>query len=104
LKPPIAAARWSLALAALLLGLSEWAKPAPGESPLTLTTATGTLHGSLRLPAAAGAKLPLVLIIAGSGPMGHSELSLIAMLADGLPPRLLRFSSDTAAATHFARP
>jgi len=68
LKPPIAVARLTLTVAALLLGLSAWAKPAPGESPLTLTTATGTLHGSLWLPAAAGAKLPLVLIIAGSGP------------------------------------
>jgi len=36
--------------------------------------------------------------------MGHSELSLIAMLADGLAPRLLRFFSDTAAATPLARP
>jgi len=64
----IAVARLTLVLAALLFVLSAWAKPAPGERPMTLTTATGTLHGTLWLPAAAGAKLPLVLIIAGSGP------------------------------------
>lgn len=56
-------------MACLLLGLAASARPAAGDSPITLDTLTGTLHGSLWLPAAAGAdRLPVVLIIAGSGP------------------------------------
>ena len=62
------------------LSLGSWAQPVPVDSPITLNTAGGALHGSLLLPAAvtpaapatpatpAAAKVPVVLIIAGSGP------------------------------------
>lgn len=49
---------------------------APGEQALTLETRSGTLAGMLLVPAAGG-KLPVALIIAGSGPTdrdGNSRL------------------------------
>src|SRR4030095_6301080 len=39
----------------------------PSESPVKLTTPTGTIAGTLTVPASPG-KVPVVLIIAGSGP------------------------------------
>jgi alpha-beta hydrolase superfamily lysophospholipase len=36
--------------------------------PVRLETATGTIHGTLLLPAAASGRVPVALIIAGSGP------------------------------------
>lgn len=48
----------------------------PGEQALTLTTSTGAIGGTLTLPAASG-KVPVALIIAGSGPTdrdGNSTL------------------------------
>jgi uncharacterized protein len=59
--------RLTAALAALGLSLAAWAQPAAQEIALTLNTATGTLHGSLLMPAAAQPMQPVVLIIAGSG-------------------------------------
>ena len=38
------------------------------ESPVQLQTNTGTLHGTLRLPAGTTGAVPVALIIAGSGP------------------------------------
>ena len=46
------------------------------DQPISLNTGTGKIYGSLLLPASA-AKLPVVLIIAGSGPTdrdGNSAL------------------------------
>lgn len=62
-----------------------------GEQALALTTPTGTIAGTLDLPAASG-KLPVALIIAGSGPTdrdGNSPLlaghnDSLKMLADAL--------------------
>jgi uncharacterized protein len=39
----------------------------PTEQPVKLTTDTCTIHGTLLVPSVAG-KIPVVLIIAGSGP------------------------------------
>jgi alpha-beta hydrolase superfamily lysophospholipase len=78
------------ALAMLLLAAAVQAAPA-GDQPLTLETATGSVHGSLRLPAGEG-KAPVVLIVAGSGPTdrdgnsamipGHNDS--LKMLAEAL--------------------
>ena len=61
------------------------------EQPTTLVTPTGTIYGTLELPAATGA-VPVVLIIAGSGPTdrdGNSRAlpgsnNSLKMVADGL--------------------
>ncbi len=61
------------------------------EQPSTLVTPTGTLYGTLELPAAQG-PVPAVLIVAGSGPTdrnGNSRAlpganNSLKMLADGL--------------------
>jgi hypothetical protein len=47
------------------------------ESPVALDTKTGTLHGTLLLPAGTSGPVPVALIIAGSGPTdrdGNSPL------------------------------
>jgi alpha-beta hydrolase superfamily lysophospholipase len=62
------------------------------ETPVTLTTTTGVLHGTLRIPAGAKSPMPVALIIAGSGPTdrdGNSPLlpgknDSLKMLAEGL--------------------
>lgn len=64
------------------------------EQPSTLVTPTGTLYGTLELPAAQR-PVPVVLIIAGSGPTdrnGNSKVlpganNSLKMLADGLAAR-----------------
>ena len=46
------------------------------ESPITLKTLSGSIHGTLTMPKNASGKIPVVLIIAGSGPTdrnGNSE-------------------------------
>jgi pimeloyl-ACP methyl ester carboxylesterase len=50
----------------------------PGDQPVELVTATGTLHGSLLLPPGAG-PCPVALIVAGSGPTDRDGNS--AMIA-----------------------
>jgi uncharacterized protein len=50
-----------------LLALMQAAPAAPSSQPAQLVTASGTIHGTLVVPAATG-KIPVVLIIAGSGP------------------------------------
>lgn len=57
----LTAAGGALAVTALPVGAFA------AESPATLTTSTGTLYGTLVLPAGAGPH-PVVLIVAGSGP------------------------------------
>jgi pimeloyl-ACP methyl ester carboxylesterase len=42
--------------------------PSLAESPVSLKTLSGTIHGTLTMPKNASGKLPVVLIIAGSGP------------------------------------
>jgi uncharacterized protein len=51
----------------LLLGLCASAIAWPRAQPVRLVTATGTLHGTLELPAGRG-PFPVALIIVGSGP------------------------------------
>lgn len=51
----------------LIAGLAQAATPSVLQRPITLQTATGTLHGSLLLPKST-TPVPVVLIIAGSGP------------------------------------
>lgn len=51
----------------MLLGLCASAIAWPRSQPMRLVTATGTLHGTLELPAGRG-PFPVALIIAGSGP------------------------------------
>lgn len=67
-----------------ILFVALLAAPALGqgtESAVELRTPTGTIHGSLLVPAVAG-RLPVVLIVAGSGPTDR----------DGNQPRLLNDS------------
>lgn len=52
--------------AAVALGSSVSARAQ--ESPVTLDTKTGTLHGTLLVPAGTRVPVPVALIIAGSGP------------------------------------
>jgi pimeloyl-ACP methyl ester carboxylesterase len=67
---------------------------APMEQEVTLAQPGGTIHGTLLLPAAAG-KMPVALIIAGSGPTdrdGNSPLlagknNSLRYLAEGLAAR-----------------
>lgn len=85
-------------LALLLFSLGSRAQPGAVDSAASLNTGTGTLHGSLMLPAVATSALagvPVVLIIAGSGatdrdgnsaslPGPNNSLKLLAQaLADG---------------------
>lgn len=67
-------------LLAACLSLLAFAAPAQptADTPVTLATPTGTLHGSLRLPAVKG-KFHVALIVAGSGPTDR----------DGNAPRFL---------------
>ena len=100
----------------LLLGLAAWGRPVAGDSAITLDTLTGTLHGSLHLPAAAGAdRLPVVLIIAGSGPTDRDGNSAglpgpnhsLKLLAQGLAEggwASLRFDKRGVAASAAAGP
>ncbi|GAA4333996.1 alpha/beta hydrolase [Flaviaesturariibacter amylovorans] len=55
------------ALMALVVCIAAQAADSTGTA-ITLTTATGTLHGSLLLPEGAKGPVPVALIIAGSGP------------------------------------
>jgi pimeloyl-ACP methyl ester carboxylesterase len=76
----------------MLAAAAAQAMAAPaGEQAMTLETANGAVHGSLRLPAGEG-KAPAVLIVAGSGPTdrdGNSAMlpgrnDSLKMLADAL--------------------
>jgi pimeloyl-ACP methyl ester carboxylesterase len=82
---------WAV-LAMLLAAAASQAAPAPAlDQPLALETASGTVHGSLRLAANEG-RTPVVLIVAGSGPTdrdgnstmipGHNDS--LKMLAEAL--------------------
>ena len=56
------------------------AQPVPVESAIALNTASGALQGSLLLPAAAtpaAGRLPVVLVIAGSGPTDRDGNSAV---------------------------
>jgi alpha-beta hydrolase superfamily lysophospholipase len=76
----------------LLLAVAAQVLAAPaGDQPIALETASGTVAGSLRLPAGVS-KAPVVLIIAGSGPTdrdGNSAMipgrnDSLRMLAEAL--------------------
>ena len=74
------------------------------EEPVTLATLTGEIFGTLELPAAR-TPVPVVLIIAGSGPTDRNGNSpalpgsnnSLKMLADGLAARGTRFFATTSA-------
>jgi pimeloyl-ACP methyl ester carboxylesterase len=82
--------KWTWWAMLMLAAAQALAAPA-SEQPVTLETAGGAVHGTLRLPAAEG-KVPVVLIVAGSGPTdrdgnsamipGHNDS--LKMLADAL--------------------
>lgn len=82
--------RSTLLAAAATVGASV-AIPAQ-ESPVTLDTKTGALHGTLVMPAGATSPVPVALLIAGSGPTdrdGNSPLlpgknNSLKLLADAL--------------------
>jgi pimeloyl-ACP methyl ester carboxylesterase len=59
-------AKWLLNLLFLGLATNTWAAGA-SEQPVTLETQTGKIEGTLMLPSS-GNKVPVALIIAGSGP------------------------------------
>jgi pimeloyl-ACP methyl ester carboxylesterase len=77
--------RHFIAAAAAALATGAFAQAL--DAPVALKTATGTLHGSLRMPAGI-AKPPVLLIIAGSGPTDR----------DGNQPRLINDSLKHLAA------
>lgn len=52
------------------------------ESPISLKTLGGTLSGTLTMPKNAAGKIPLVLIIAGSGPTDRNCNSTIGLKTD----------------------
>jgi pimeloyl-ACP methyl ester carboxylesterase len=64
-----------LVTAALVLQSVAASTPA-GDQPIQLATATGTIAGSLRLPASSAGKVPVVLVIAGSGATDRNGNSL----------------------------
>src|SRR5574338_1008695 len=82
--------RSTMLAAAASVGASI-ASPAQ-ESPVTLDTKTGALHGTLLMPAGATSPVPVALLIAGSGPTdrdGNSPLlpgknNSLKLLAEGL--------------------
>jgi len=82
-----------LLAAAAALGSSMSARAQ--ESPVTLDTKTGTLHGTLLLPAGVSGPVPVALIIAGSGPTdrdGNSPMlpgknNSLKLLAEALGKR-----------------
>ncbi|MEO5904951.1 MAG: alpha/beta hydrolase, partial [Gemmatimonadaceae bacterium] len=89
-----AALMMSVASSAALAQATTTVPPTTGkymEQPATLVTVTGTIYGTLEMPAATRA-VPVVLIIAGSGPTdrdGNSRAlpgqnNSLKLLADGL--------------------
>lgn len=73
-------------------GRAEAVKPQPASSePIELSAGSGTVYGTLLLPKAAG-RMPVVLLIAGSGPTdrdGNSKMlpgpnNSLKLLAEGL--------------------
>ncbi len=56
--------------------------PSITESPVTLKTLNGTISGTLAVPADASGKMPVVLIIAGSGPTDRNGNSTQGLNAD----------------------
>lgn len=83
------------------------------DTPIDLATPTGVIHGSLRMPESRG-KVPVVLIIAGSGPTdrngnGGPQLqgNTYRMLADALAARgiaTVRYDKRGIAASRAAGP
>ncbi|MFM7415486.1 MAG: alpha/beta hydrolase [Alphaproteobacteria bacterium] len=99
-------------LVPLLASLSPPARAA--EAPIALNTATGTLHGTLLLPETAS-PMPVVLLIAGSGPTdrdGNNPLfpgrnDSLKLLAEGLAQHgiaSIRYDKRGIAASTFAGP
>lgn len=84
---------WAMWMVVALAATATQAMAAPAaEQAMTLETASGAVHGSLRLPAGEGKPAPVVLIVAGSGPTdrdGNSAMlpgrnDSLRMLADAL--------------------
>jgi pimeloyl-ACP methyl ester carboxylesterase len=91
MRPLILLAFWCLPLFAPAAGTDARPFTRADETPIELVTPTGTLHGTLLMPAGS-AKVPVALIIAGSGPTdrdGNSPLmsgknTAYKMLAEAL--------------------
>jgi uncharacterized protein len=88
----------SIAFVFLLVACTSVAPPAevrpaaPVTEPASLTTATGAIHGTLLVPPSSGGRVPVTLIVAGSGPTDRDGNSAglpgkndsLEMLAEGL--------------------
>jgi pimeloyl-ACP methyl ester carboxylesterase len=57
-----------LLILSIFLSLSVFARAIFSEEPIILNTDSGDIHGTLRNPATENGTVPIVLIIAGSGP------------------------------------
>jgi pimeloyl-ACP methyl ester carboxylesterase len=87
--PPATPAATTAAPAAATAGIND---PSLVESPIVLKTLSGSIHGTLTMPKDASGKIPVVLIIAGSGPTdrnGNSpkmglNTNAYKLLAEGL--------------------
>ena len=85
---------WAVSLIACSSGDHDLVADAYTAEPVRLETSTGTLYGTLAVPAEAGAH-PVILIIAGSGPTdrdGNSAIfsgpnNSLRLLAEGLAKR-----------------
>ncbi|HZX29394.1 MAG TPA: alpha/beta fold hydrolase [Telluria sp.] len=96
-----------------LLLLAAGVQAAPTETPVTLDTGSGVLHGTLAMPAAANAPVPAVLLVAGSGPTdrdgntaalpGHNDsLKLLANALAGAGFATVRYDKRGIAASRIA--
>lgn len=90
-SPMLAVAALAAALLAGPAAAQTTSENGAEEEPVRLETATGTIHGTLLLPAAS-APVPVALIIAGSGPTDRDGNSLalngenngLRLIAEGL--------------------
>ena len=94
--PTIRRAVIALLASAVVHDAVRAAAAAPEEQPIELATFTGTLRGTLTLPAPASAPAgPVVLMIAGSGPVDRDgneprlgvKTDMLKQLATGLAAR-----------------
>lgn len=83
---------------ALLCSFAALAAAAAKEEPVTLDTPTGKLSGSLLLPASTG-KLPVALIIAGSGPTDRDGNSALTNLHTDSYKMLAQVLADAGVAS-----
>lgn len=80
----------SLIIIALFLSISISAQLIISEEPIILKTSSGDIHGTLKVPPANQKAIPIVLLIAGSGPTDRNgnqpqmQNNSLRMLSDAL--------------------